>query len=456
MDSAASTKDLRPNRSYLCIDLKCFYASVECVDRGLDPMTEPLVVADTSRGRNTICLAISPALKAQGIHNRCRLFEIPEDVSYRAAVPRMRRYMEVSTRIYAIYLEFFSAEDIHVYSVDECFIDVTPYLTLYRATPRELADRVISRVQEHTGICATAGIGTNLFLAKVALDVTAKHTEDHIGYLDEDCFKCRIWPHRPITDIWGIGPGIARRLAALGAYDLGGVALLGEETLRREFGVNGELIYDHAWGIEPCTIAEIKAYRPHAHSTCNGQVLSRPYDSEEARVVLREMVDASVLDLVEKGLACGHISLFVSYAVPRGPLPEELPRGNGPRLFQGEHGTRRLGRSVPGTAASHKLGELTNSRARLTEEFMHLWDKAVDPNQTIKKLSIGLGALVPEEFSSLTIFTDVAAEASERRLAQATLAVKRRFGKNSLVRGTSFKTGATGRERNQQVGGHHE
>ena len=456
MDSLAGKTDPQPNRSYLCIDLKCFYASVECVDRGLDPMTEPLVVADTSRGRNTICLAISPALKAQGIRNRCRLFEIPEDVSYRASTPHMRRYMEVSVQIYAIYLEFFSAEDIHVYSVDECFIDATPYLSLYRCTPRELAVRVIRRVQERTGICATAGIGTNLFLAKVALDVTAKHTEDHIGCLDEESFKCLIWPHRPITDIWGIGPGIARRLAAMGAYDLGGVALLGEEVLRREFGINAELLYDHAWGIEPCTIAEIRAYKPQARSLCNGQVLSRPYDSEEARVVLREMVDASVLNLVEKGLACGHISLFASYAIRREPLPEEIVTADAPQLFCGEHGTRRLNRIVPYAAASRKLGGLTNSRAKLTDEFMRLWDATVDPNQAFRKLSIGLGALMPEEFSSLTLFTDVAAEASEHRLAQATLAVKRRFGKNSLIRGTSFKAGATGRERNQQVGGHHE
>ena len=456
MERTGGEKPPSQEHSYLCIDLKCFYASVECVDRGLDPMTEPLVVADTSRGRNTICLAISPALKAQGIRNRCRLFEIPEDVRYRAVTPHMRRYMEVSAQIYAMYLEFFSAEDIHVYSIDECFIDATPYLALYRATPRELATRIIRRVQERTGICATAGIGTNLFLAKVALDITAKHAEDHIGYLDEESFKCLIWPHRPITDIWGIGPGVARRLAAMGAYDLGGVALLGERVLRQEFGVNAELLYDHAWGIEPCTIAEIHAYKPRVHSTCNGQVLSRPYDSEEARVVLREMVDASALDLVEKGLACGHISLFVSYAAERGPLPEEPPTGNAARLFCGEHGTRRLGRAVPGAAASRKLGELTNSRAKLTEEFMWLWDATVDPNQEVKKLNIGLGALVPEEFSSGTLFTNVAAEASEHRLAQATLAVKHRFGKNSLVRGTSFKACATGRERNQQVGGHHE
>lgn len=441
-------------RTYLCIDLKCFYASVECAHLGLDPDTTPLVVADTSRGRTTICLAISPALKAQGIRNRCRLFEIPPGVRYRAVRPHMRRYMEVSAQIYRIYLSFFSAEDIHVYSVDECFIDVTPYLALYGQTPRELATTVIERVRQQTGICATAGIGTNLYLAKVALDILAKHVPDHIGFLNEEQYKCQIWHHRPITDVWGIGPGIARRLAAMGAHDMGGVALLSEEALYREFGVNAELLIDHAWGIEPCTIAQIRAYRPKAHSTCSGQVLSRPYANDEARVVLREMIDGAVLDLVEKGLVCGHVSLFVSYDVHQ--MWALDPPGEKGQRFCGEHGTRWLGRDAPHANASHKLAELTNSRTKLTEEILRLYDQAVDPNRYIRKISIGLGALVPEEFSSLTLFSDVEAEDAEHRLAKATLDVKRRFGKNALLRGTSLQDCATARERNQQVGGHHE
>ena len=311
--------------AYLCIDLKCFYASVECVDRGRDPFEHRLVVADPSRGRKTICLAISPAMKALGVRNRCRVFEIPDGIDYEMARPRMRRYMEVSADIYARYLRYFSPEDIHVYSVDEVFIDVTPYLALYGKTPRELAVELIDMVRRETGICATAGIGTNLFLAKVALDVTAKHAPDNIGELDEERYKCLIWPHRPITDIWGIGPGIARRLAQMGAHDMGGVALLPEKVLYDEFGVNAELLIDHAWGVEPCTMAEIHAYRPKAHSMGSGQVLMRDYAFDEAQVVLREMVDNLALELVDKGLVCGHVSLFVGYAHERGAASETAP-----------------------------------------------------------------------------------------------------------------------------------
>lgn len=443
-------------RSYLCIDLKSFYASVECVERGLDPFTANLVVADPTRGPKTICLAITPAMKALGIRNRCRVFEIPADVSYQMAPPRMRRYMEVSAQIYALYLRYFSAEDIHVYSIDECFIDVTPYLALYDKTPRELATEVIATVRSETGICATAGIGPNLFLAKVALDITAKHVPDNIGYLDEDEFKRLIWRHRPITDVWGIGPGIARRLAARGVHDLAGVALLGRDALYEEFGVNAEILFDHAWGIEPCTMADIHAYRPKAHSTCNGQVLPCDYTFEEARVVLREMVDGSVLDLVEKGLVCGHISLYVGYSHAGGGTGAAGDAAGTAETFVGEHGTRRVGRAMPHASASRKLAELTNSRAALTEQFLRLYDETVDPNRPIRRVNIGMGALAPEEFATLTLFSDVERERAEHRLAEATLAVKRKFGKNALLRGTSFREKATARERNVQVGGHHE
>ncbi len=443
------------DHAYLCVDLKCFYASVECVDRGYDPFERRLVVADPSRGEKTICLAISPAMKALGVRNRCRLFEIPDGIDYEMARPRMRRYMEVSAQIYALYLRYFSPEDIHVYSVDECFIDVGPYLALYGKTPRELAVELIGLVRHRTGICATAGVGPNLFLAKVALDVTAKHAPDNIGELDEERFKCVIWPHRPITDIWGIGPGIARRLAAMGATSLGEVALLPEERLYEEFGINAELLIDHAWGIEPCTIAEIQAYRPRAHSIGNGQVLARDYEFEEALVVLREMVDSLVLDLVDKQLACGRLSLYVGYAHVRRAWDEE---GAAPptERFVGEHGTRLIGRAAEGAGASRKLAATTDSRSVITKRFVELFSEAVDPNRPVRRINIALGELVPVEFADLTLFTNVAAEKSERSLAQATLAVKRRFGKNALVRGLSYRPGATGRERNKQVGGHHE
>ena len=247
-------------KTYLCIDLKSFYASVECADRGLDPFVDNLVVADPERSRTTICLAITPAMKALGVKNRCRVFEIPDGIDYTMARPRMRRYMEVSAGIYAIYLRFVSPEDVHVYSIDECFIDATPYLPLYGMDARAFARTLMTAVFQETGICATAGVGTNLFLAKAALDITAKHAPDNIGFLDEGTFKQQIWFHRPITDIWGIGPGIARRLARHGAQDLASVAALNPEVLYREFGVNAEYLIDHAWGQEPCTIAEIQAY----------------------------------------------------------------------------------------------------------------------------------------------------------------------------------------------------
>lgn len=300
-------------RTYICIDLKTFYASVECAARGLDPFTQNLVVADTSRGRTTICLAISPAMKKLGIRNRCRLFEIPQNIDYIAAPPRMRHYMEISARIYGIYLEYVSPLDVHVYSIDECFIDATSYLSLYGLTAREFADELRGAVLARTGITATAGIGPNLFLAKVALDITAKHEDDGIGELDEERFRQDIWRHRPITDIWGIGPGTAERLAKYRVYDLMGVAALDSRILYREFGVNAEYLIDHAHGIEPCTIAEIQAYRPQATSMVNGQVLSRNYSYDEALTVLREMVDASVLELVERSVVASSISLYVGY-----------------------------------------------------------------------------------------------------------------------------------------------
>ncbi|MDO4429292.1 MAG: DNA repair protein [Atopobiaceae bacterium] len=439
--------------AYLCIDLKCFYASVECVDRGRNPFEHRLVVADPSRGRKTICLAISPAMKALGVRNRCRVFEIPDGIDYEMARPRMRRYMEVSADIYARYLRYFSPEDIHVYSVDEVFIDVTPYLALYGKTPRELAVELIDMVRRETGICATAGIGTNLFLAKVALDVTAKHTPDNIGELDEERYKCLIWPHRPITDIWGIGPGIARRLAQMGAHDMGGVALLPEKVLYDEFGVNAELLIDHAWGVEPCTMAEIHAYRPKAHSMGSGQVLMRDYAFDEAQVVLREMVDNLALELVDKGLVCGHVSLFVGYAHERGAAGE---KGAAAETFTGEHSTRVVGRRGEGANVSRKLAEATSSRAALAAAFLALYAEIVDPNRAVRRVNISVGELAPEEYAELTLFSDPAADAAERSLARAEMAVKRRFGKNALVRGISYRPEATGRARNEQVGGHHE
>ncbi len=496
-------------RTYICIDLKTFYASVECAARGLDPFTQNLVVADTDRGRSTICLAISPAMKRLGVRNRCRLFEIPGDIDYIAAKPRMRHYMEVSARIYGIYLEYVSPQDIHVYSIDECFIDATPYLSLYGLTAREFADELRRAVVARTGITATAGIGPNLFLSKVALDITAKHEEDGIGILDAESFRRDVWRHRPITDIWGIGPGIAERLAKYRVYDLMGVAALDQRILYREFGVNAEYLIDHAHGEEPCTIAEIQAYKPQKSSSVNGQVLPRNYAYKEALTVLREMVENSVLDLVGKGLVTSGISLFVGYgseaaevrrldasgsasyvdgcgnrrsssaeAITRRTTRPSEASGNTSResnagqgeardllaesaharaMFTGEHGTRpvRARQAYAHAGKQRNLGERTNSRKKLLAYFEQLFVECVDPKRPIKRMSIGFGDLLPEEFATLDLFTDVEAEAREHDLQRAIIDVKGRYGKNALVMGRSLRTEATGRERNEQVGGHH-
>ena len=437
-------------KTYLCIDLKSFYASVECADRGLDPFVDNLVVADPERSRTTICLAITPAMKALGVKNRCRVFEIPDGIDYTMARPRMRRYMEVSAGIYAIYLRFVSPEDVHVYSIDECFIDATPYLPLYGMDARAFARTLMTAVFQETGICATAGVGTNLFLAKVALDITAKHAPDNIGFLDEGTFKQQIWFHRPITDIWGIGPGIARRLARHGAQDLASVAALNPEVLYREFGVNAEYLIDHAWGQEPCTIAEIQTYEPEGRSLVNGQVLPSDYTFEEARMVLREMVDASVLELVEHGLVTERISLSVGYARKKGSW-------NTAETFEGGHGIRLLGAQAAGerTGGSRKLERRTNSACFLIERFESLFDETAHRDVPIRRINVGFSDLLAEQFATATLFDNTQAEAKERQLQDALIAVRGKFGKNAMLKGTSLQKKATTRERNEQVGGHH-
>lgn len=465
------------SRTYLCIDLKSFYASVECVARGLDPMTTRLVVADPERGQTTICLAITPAMKALGIRNRCRLFEIPEGVQFEIAKPHMRRYMEVSADIYALYLRYVSPQDIHVYSIDECFIDATPYLSLYGMDARGFANLLMGVVLAETGIPATAGVGPNLFLAKLALDITAKHAPDRIGFLDETSFRETIWHHRPITDVWNVGPGIARRLAKYRVFDLFGVTQMDVDVLYDEFGANAEFLIDHAWGVEPCTIAEIQAYEPESTSLGNGQVLPCDYTFAEARMVLREMVDATVLDLVEKGLVTDHVSLVVGYA--RGAAGKSARDGGLTRaganadasagadvagsaaaasapMFVGEHGARPAGsRFGAHASAGRKLPERTNSLAKLSAYVDALYDEIVDPAKMVRRVNLAFGGLMPEEFATCDLFTDSEAEAEERRRQEAILAVKRKFGKNALFKGVSLRDKATGRERNEMVGGHH-
>ncbi len=411
---------------YLCIDLKSFYASVECVERGLDSMKARLVVADPARGKGAICLAVSPALKAMGVSNRCRLFQIPDDIEYITALPRMRLYMEYSARIYAIYLRYISSEDIHVYSIDECFLDITPYERLYGKTPVEIAKMLTDAVYRETGICATVGIGTNLFLAKVALDITAKHTKDHMGYLDEEDFKRTVWHHKPITDIWNVGRGIAKRLEHLGIYDLYGVAHCDENRLYREFGVNAEFLIDHAHGIEPCTIADIHAYESKTTSISNGQILFEDYSFDDAMLIMKEMLDMLVLELVERGLVTDSISLSVGYS---------------------KHAIKSTGGTV-------KLGEATNSYKKLEQYFTQYYQKTVNRNHAIRRINIGLNHLVDECYATYDLFTDMDAEKRERDLQHTVLDIKKKFGKNAILKGTSLEEKSTAKMRNTLIGGH--
>lgn len=426
------------DRCYICVDLKSFYASVECVDRGLDPLEADLVVADPSRGRGTICLAVSVALKAKGVRNRCRVFEIPEGLKHITAVPRMRRYLDASSEVLACVLGLVAPDDVHPYSVDECFIDATPYLRLYRTDGRGLARMLIDAVRRETGLPATAGVGTNMYLAKVALDIMAKHAADGIGALDEAAYHRELWFHRPLTDFWGVGPGTARRLARHGIVDMAGVCAADPGTLKREFGVQAEWLIDHAWGLEPCTIAEAKGYAPKAHSISSGQVLMRDYSKAEGTVVVREMADAAVLELVEKGLLCDGVSLYVGFSGRDGAaVPERARRG---RRGSGVGHGRRL--------------EPTRQPSVVVGMLMRLYDECVPEGAAVRRFSVGLATVEPGGAEQLSLFGDGGQEERERHLAEATLEVHGRFGKNALLKGTSLKGAATGRERNRQIGGH--
>ena len=425
------------DRVYACIDLKSFYASVECVERGLDPMTAMLAVADPDREEATICLAITPAMKRLGIKNRCRVFEIPPNVKYIMAKPRMRLYMEKSAEIYSVYLKYISPDDIHVYSIDECFIDLTPYLKLYRKSPRELVKLLMSEVKSSVGIPSSAGVGTNLFLAKVGLDILAKKSADGIAELDEAAFIEKLSHHRPITDVWNIGAGTADTLSHMGIYDLSGVREASESALYRKFGVNAEYLIDHAYGRESCTIADIKKYRPRATSISHSQVLFRPYSFDEARLILDEMIEVSTLEMIEKRLSTDHISLSVGYnRIGRFGTPEcIIPKPTG---------------------GSEKLTARTNSLKRLKERFGYLYENTTSREVPVRRLAIGLGNLIDERYIDIDMFTDTAALDREHALLEAIVDIKGKFGKNAIVKGSSFEEHSTERMRNKLVGGHNE
>ena len=501
-------------RTYIAIDLKSFYASVECVERGLNPLTTHLVVADAGRTEKTICLAVSPSLKSYGISGRARLFEVvqrvkeinrerrrkapghrlegssvlaqelEEDpalaVDYIAAPPRMAYYMEYSTRIYDIYLKYVAPEDMHVYSVDEVFMDVTDYLEVYQKTPGELAATIIQDVLETTGITATAGIGTNLYLCKIAMDVEAKHIEPdengvRIARLDEMSYRRNLWTHQPITDFWRVGPGYARKLAQAGLYTMGDVArcsigkagdYYNEDLLYKLFGVNAELLIDHAWGWEPCTIAQIKSYRPSTNSLGSGQVLSCPYDWEKARLVVKEMTDLLVLELVDKGLVTDQMVLTVGYDV-------DNLRQDQKKRYRGEVTTDRYGRKIPKHAhGTVNLARKTSSTHLIMEAVLSLYDDIVNEKLLIRRINITANHVIPEadaeretQFEQLSLFEDAEQEelrkqqeaqelAREKRMQHAVIDIKKKFGKNAILRGMNLDEGATARNRNNQIGGH--
>ena len=511
------------DHTYIAIDLKSFYASVECVERGLDPLLTNLVVADSSRTEKTICLAVSPALKSFGVPGRPRLFEVVQKtaeinalrrvhapggafagesqnltelqthpelaLSYITAKPRMAYYLEYSARIYRIYLRHIAPEDIHVYSVDEVFIDATQYLRLYGLSAHEFAKKLIREILQATGITATAGIGTNLYLCKIAMDIVAKHEPAdrdgvRIAELDETAYRRKLWRHRPLTDFWRIGRGYAAKLEAAGIRTMEDIArcslggendFYNEALLYKMFGINAELLIDHAWGAEPCTIADIKAYRPENNSLVSGQVLQEPYEFEKAGIVLREMADGLALDLVRKGLAADQLVLTIGYDIQNLEEPERR------RRYHGEIKTDHYGRQVPKPAhGSIRLGSAVSSGKIFAEKTLELYRRIADPELLVRRMSLtanhvktpeqqrmeqeGCGQLSLFDFPGLSGTdqrigrqeTEQEQLQKERRMQEAVLHIREKYGKNAVLKGTDLQDGATGMERNQQIGGHHE
>lgn len=493
-------------RTYIAIDLKSFYASVECVERGLDPLATNLVVADRSRTEKTICLAVSPSLKAYGIPGRARLFEVEQrirevnaerrrkayghrltgksvsdtelkihqdwEVDYIAAPPRMAYYIEHSTRIYQIYLKYIAPEDIHVYSIDEVFMDVTAYLNSYGITAHELARKIIGDVLGQTGITATAGIGTNLYLCKVAMDIEAKHIPAdkdgvRIAELDEMTYRRKLWTHRPLKDFWRVGNGIARKLEQYGIYTMGDIArqsVRNEELLYRLFGVNAELLIDHAWGWEPCTMEMIKAYKPSTNSLSSGQVLQEPYTVQKARVVVREMAESTALDLLDKRMVTDQMVLTVGYDTASLSNHAE---------YNGEITTDFYGRKVPKHAhGTANLDRHTSSARLIADAVMELFDRITDPGLLVRRINLTANNVTDEDTASRNpvpvqydLFTDYEAVEKknaeekerldkERKMQTAILKIKKQFGKNAILKGLNFEEGATARDRNGQIGGH--
>ncbi len=422
---------MKEDSAYLCIDLKSFYASVECAERNLDPMTTNLVVADPERSDKTICLAVSPSMKALGVKNRCRVFEIPKNIDYIMAEPRMQKYIDYAAEIYGIYLQYIAPEDIHVYSIDECFIDVTGYRKRYGLSAKQLAVRFMDEIRDRLGIRATCGIGTNLYLTKIALDITAKHAPDFIGELDEEKYRRTLWDHRPLTDFWRIGRGIAARLETNGIYTMGDIAHADEDMLYRLFGIDAELLIDHAWGRESTTIRDIKAFRPKSNGLSSGQVLMRDYSFSEARLVMKEMMEAMCLDMVKKELMTRSVSFFVGYSNAL-----HLP-------------------AVGGTAS---LPEETSSDTEWIRALLAVYDEVVDRDLPIRRMGLSCNNVVKDTGMRQLSFFDVDGEQEDRQrektLQKTVLEIKSRFGSNAVLKGRDLSEGATAIERNNQIGGH--
>ncbi len=477
----------KTQKTYIAIDLKSFYASVECVERGLDPLKARLVVADPTRTEKTICLAVSPALKAYGVPGRARLFEVierlnrvkaetGETVDYFVAPPRMGLYMEYSTRIYDIYLGFVAPEDMHIYSVDEVFIDATEYLSFYGVSAHDFAMMLIGEVLKKTGITATAGIGPNMYLCKIAMDIEAKHKKPdengvRVAELTERSYRQKYWNHRPLTDFWRIGRGIAARLEKLGLMTLGDVArcslggendFFNEDLLYRTFGINAELIIDHAWGYEPCTMAQIKSYRPSVNSISSGQVLKRPYKYEETKLIVREMTELLALDLVKKGVVTDQIGLSIGYDI------ENLKDSWKKEAFLGEVQRDFYGREVPkGAHSTENLGEYTSSTLKIMDAMMRLFDRIADERLLARRINVVANRIIPEKkaqkekegFVQLGLF-DVRNEEEqkqderERKLQETMLAIQGKYGKNAILKGMNLQEGGMTIERNGQIGGH--
>ncbi len=501
-------KDRMQLSTFICIDLKSFYASVECVERGLNPITTNLVVADKNRTEKTICLAVSPALKKYGIPGRARLFEVVQKVKdvnserirkisnrkftgisyndtelkmhpnlqldYIIAVPRMSHYMEYSKKIYSIYLKYVSKDDIYPYSIDEVFCDVTRYLKLYKMTAKELVTRMIQDVYKTTGITATAGIGTNMYLCKIAMDIVAKHIKPdengvRIAELDEMLYRKLLWGHRPLTDFWRVGPGYRRKLEAHGMYTMGDVAkcsIQNEELLYKLFGVNAELLIDHAWGWEPCTMQSVKEYKPRTNCISSGQVLHCPYNCKKTRLIVKEMTESLTLDLTSKKLLTNQIVITIGYDVKNLEI-EDIKK-----MYKGEYTVDRYGRNIPKHAhGTINLDHKTSSTKIISEAAMELFDRIINPILLVRGINITANNLENEseaeskenKYEQINLFTDYdeveknkKIEEREKKLQKAVIDIKKKYGKNSILKGMNFEEGGTAIDRNRQIGGHRE